>query len=153
MIQLAGQQELAVAADRIRSRLQKIPFIVRCIPDLTRVEHSGARDARVVVRPGFSFLRGEMTILVQREDAPDQERLCWRLEMRGIGSSAQARVVAQVESLGEQLSRLHYEVTIEQVGGLLRAVHSSLLQAAMQQTVQRFLRQMEEQCAAPADDE
>jgi carbon monoxide dehydrogenase subunit G len=86
-----------------------------------------------------------MQVRLQREPgAPDQEWQ-WRLEVRGIGSQAQARVRARLESLDPQNSRLHYQVTLEQVGGLLRAVQSSLLQAAMEKTIRDFLDRLEQQ--------
>ncbi|MCS7167317.1 MAG: SRPBCC domain-containing protein [Gemmatales bacterium] len=147
MLRLVGDYQLAAPREVVLKRLKEMHFVVRCIPDLARVEHLGEREARLVVRPGFSFLRGEMTVHLQREEMPDQEASSWGLELRGIGSSAQVRVQARVSAQEESRSVLHYEVALEQVGGLLRAVHSSLLHAAMQQTVNNFLAQMAAQLA------
>lgn len=143
MLYIQGQWDLPAAADIVWRKLQQMDFVVRCVPDLARVEYSGEREARLVVRPGLAFLRGEMTVHLQRETASQGNVSVWRMEMRGIGSSAQARITAQVEEVSEQASRLHYEVVLEQVGGLLRAVHSSLLQAAMEKTTRDFLQRVD----------
>lgn len=145
MLQVGGQRQFAASADEVRKHLQEMAALVQCVPDLVRVEQCDEQQAQLVVRPGFAFLRGEMQVRLQREPgAPDQEWQ-WRLEMRGIGSQAQARVRARLESLDPQNSRLHYQVTLEQVGGLLRAVQSSLLQAAMEKTIRDFLDRLEQQ--------
>ncbi|GBD35174.1 hypothetical protein HRbin36_00280 [bacterium HR36] len=139
MVQVRGQQEFAVSADILRQRLRTMEFLVRCIPDLVRVEHLEENQARLVVRPRLAFLRGEMRILLRREPAADEAAESWCLDIRGIGSSAQAWVTARVHACDDRTSRLDYEVTLQQVGGLLRAVHSALLEAAMQKTISDFL--------------
>jgi carbon monoxide dehydrogenase subunit G len=113
------------------------------------VELVAEERARFVVRPGFSFLRGEMTVQLERLAEPDG--LAWRMEVRGIGSSAKATVRCSIVKTSPDSCRLEYQVVIEELGGLLRTLHRSLLQAAVEKTVQDFLANLQRSFAPSAD--
>jgi hypothetical protein len=93
MIQASGEQQLPASAEIVRERLRQMHWLVSQMPNLARVELVAEERARFVVRPGFSFLRGEMTVQLERLAEPDG--LAWRMEVRGIGSSAQSHGAVQ----------------------------------------------------------
>lgn len=152
MIHVSGEQRLPASAEIVRQRLTQMNWLVKQMPHLARVESVAEDCARFVVRPGFSFLRGEMTVELQRLAEPEQ--LTWRMEVRGIGSFAQAVVRCSIQEDGLDTCRLHYEVKLEQLGGLLRTLHGSLLQAAVDKTVQDFLSNLQDSLAQskPSED-
>jgi len=141
MIRVSGQQHLPASAEIVRQRLTQMHWLVKQMPHLARVESVAEDSARFVVRPGFSFLRGEMTVYLQR--LTESSELAWQMEVRGIGSSAQAVVRCNLQEDGEEACQLHYEVKLEQVGGLLRTLQGSLLRAAVDKTVQDFLANLQ----------
>lgn len=143
MLQVRGQRELASSVDIVRRRLLDTDFLVRCLPDVAQVEQLQEREAWLKVRPSFSFLTGKLTIHLRRVGEADQDGSEWWMEVRGIGYTAEARLTAKVQALTEQTTLLDYEVVVEQLGGLLRMVHSSLLQAAMEKAIHDFLERLE----------
>jgi carbon monoxide dehydrogenase subunit G len=149
MIQASGEQQLPASAEIVRERLRQMHWLVSQMPNLARVELVAEERARFVVRPGFSFLRGEMTVQLERLAEPDG--LAWRMEVRGIGSSAQATVRCSIVKTSPDSCRLEYQVVIEELGGLLRTLHRSLLQAAVEKTVQDFLANLQRSFAPSAD--
>jgi carbon monoxide dehydrogenase subunit G len=118
MIQASGEQQLPASAEIVRERLRQMHWLVSQMPNLARVELVAEERARFVVRPGFSFLRGEMTVQLERLAEPDG--LAWRMEVRGIGSSAKATVRCSIVKTSPDSCRLEYQVVIEELGGLLR---------------------------------
>ena len=149
MIQTSGEQQLLASAEIVRERLRQMHWLVSQMPNLARVELVAENQACFVVRPGFSFLRGEMTVQLERIGEPDG--LAWRMAVRGIASSAKATVQCSVVETGPHSCRLQYQVVIEELGGLLRTLHRSLLQAAVEKTVHDFLANLHRSFASPTD--
>jgi carbon monoxide dehydrogenase subunit G len=106
-------------------------FLCQCFPGVDRVLRTDDRSAAVIVRPGFSFVRGTLEVSFEfaETDPPRSTRVI--IQIKSIGSSAEleSRLNLTASDLGTQVT---WNVNALQIGGLLKAVSQGLMQAAAQ---------------------
>ncbi len=88
MTRFEGDRDFSLTADALFARLSDARFLVQCIPDVETVISQEADRASLVLRPGFSFVRGtlEVSLLIVDAVAPSSARVL--LHSKGIGSSS-----------------------------------------------------------------
>lgn len=134
MVRFEGEKDFAQPPADLWAKLSDAHFLVQCIPDVESVAEVEADRARMVLRPGFSFVRGtlEATLQVVDKVAPISAR--YLIANKGIGSSAdvEAKITLAPQGPG---TRVHWTAEVEALGGLLKMVPSGLIRGAAQKVI------------------
>lgn len=147
MLQLTGAEKFDEPADVLWQSLANPAFLCQCFPGVDRVVRSDDRSAAIVVRPGFSFVRGTLDISFEfaETDPPRSARVL--IHVRGIGSSAELEMQFQLTApAGGTL--VAWTAAARQLGGLLKAVSQGLIQAAAQKVVRETWAEVHNRLAA-----
>ena len=77
MLRFEGDRDFPHAPAELFARLSDARFLVQCIPDVESVSSVEADRASLILRPGFSFVRGTLDVTLQIIDvvAPVSERV------------------------------------------------------------------------------
>jgi len=133
MLHLEGDRDFARSAADLWAKLCDARFLAGCIPE-AEVVSAEPRRAVCRVRPGLSFVRGDLEVTFELAEAVEGQSARYLIENRGIGSNAQ--VEAALAFLPQNGStRIHWTADIKQLGGLLKMVPSGLLKASAQKVV------------------
>ena len=128
MMQLSGEEHFGQKQTEIWARLTDAEFLARCLPGLERVESDESAFLVCRVRPGLSFLKGTIKVTLDAYGRQPPDSLCVRVRSKGIGSSAM--VETSVELSADGGTRISWRAEIVELGGLLKPVSRSLIQAA-----------------------
>ena len=135
MLLFEGDRDFAQAPDAVFVKLTDARFLVTCIPDvetLTRVE---ADQASLVLRPGLSFVRGNLEVELRLSEltAPTSARVV--LVSKGIGSSSTVDATLRFAAGLDHGTRVHWSAEVKELGGLLKMVPSGLIRGAAQKVI------------------
>ena len=158
-MQLQGHKSFSCRRDELWRRLTDLGFLVGCLPDVARVEEVTPTSARAVLRPGFSFVRGELHLTLERQPDPAPGTAAYLVQTKGVGSSTAVLATFRLaEPAGEDPSPggpgegclLQWSAEIRELGGVLKAVPRSLVQAGAMKVVSDLLAGIERQLASPS---
>jgi carbon monoxide dehydrogenase subunit G len=135
----AGQEQFAAAPARVFAAITDPESLARAIPDLTSHERVDERTLKGVVRPGFSFMRASMKLVLTIDQAsPPAPGTPGRAEMNitsgGIGASMKVgcRILLQEHDGG---TRLDWEAEVHELKGLIAAVSPALIRGAADKVI------------------
>ena len=133
MLRFEGDREFELSATETHARLTDLSFLVACIPDVELVRAIDINHADLVLRPGFSFVRGTLdtTLRLVERDAPGAKFL---LASKGIGSTSEVQATLTVTENGTG-SRVHWTAEVTSLGGLLKLVPAGLIRGAAEKVV------------------
>lgn len=133
MLRFEGDREFAVPPAEAHARLTDVAFLVACIPDVETVRAVDAGRAELVLRPGFSFVRGtlEVTLRLVEREAPGAT---FHLSSKGIGSSSEVRTTLAIAENGAG-ARVHWVAEVTSLGGLLKMVPAGLIRGAAEKVI------------------
>ena len=133
MLRFEGDREFAVSSAEAHARLTDVSFLVACIPDVETVRSIDGDRAELVLRPGFSFVRGtlEVTLHLVEREAPGAT---FHLLSKGIGSSSEVQATLAVAENGAG-SRVHWIAEVTSLGGLLKMVPAGLIRGAAEKVI------------------
>ena len=133
MVRFEGIREFAVSVADAHARLTDVSFLVSCIPDVETVRATDIDHAELVLRPGFSFVRGTLdtTLRIVERDASSARFL---LASKGIGSTSEVQATLTVAENGTG-SRVHWIAEVTSLGGLLKMVPAGLIRGAAEKVV------------------
>ena len=133
MSKFEGDREFALRPDETHARLTDVSFLVGCIPDVETVRVIEADRAELVLRPGFSFVRGtlDVTLRLVERVAPDARFV---LVSKGIGSSSEVQATLTIAESGTG-SRVHWVAEVTNLGGLLKLVPAGLIRGAAEKVI------------------
>ncbi len=134
MLHFEGDKQFPQAPPDLWARLSDARFLVQCIPDVQTVTHAEPTAAAFVLRPGFSFARGNLDTLLRIEEAVPDRSVRVVVESRGIGSRSTVEAVLTLAP-GDDGTRLHWSAAIRELGGLLKMVPQGLIRAAAQKVI------------------
>lgn len=151
MIHFEGEKDFAQPAAEIWEKLSDARFVVQCIPDVEMVKEATADHAVLVLRPGFSFVRGSLEATLHVVDAVAPTAARYVLANKGIGSSAdvEATIALTAQDSG---TRVRWTAAVTSLGGLLKMVPSGLIRGAAQKVVNDAWSAVETKLNAPAAD-
>ena len=133
MLRFEGDREFTLPPVEAHTRLADVSFLVTCIPDVESVKATAPDRADLVLRPGFSFVRGTLDVtlvLVERE----ANRAKFQLLSKGIGSSSEVQATLDVAEHGAG-SRVHWVAEVTSLGGLLKLVPGGLIRGAAEKVI------------------
>jgi carbon monoxide dehydrogenase subunit G len=149
MERLEGEKPFSLPCQAILAKLSDLSFLVECIPDAVRVRDVGERSAAVVIRPGFSFLRGELNLTIELlpDSAADSAR--YLFQTKGIGSTSAVESGFRAEPIGEG-TLLRWSVEVKHLGGLLNHVPRGLIQAGARKVIDDLLARVAAKLTVPS---
>lgn len=149
MVRFEGDKDFPQAPAELWAKLTDARFLARCIPDVESVKEVEANRAVLVLRPGFSFVRGtlDVTLLVVDAVAPTSAR--YVIASKGIGSSADVEATVALAAQ-ESGTRVHWTAEVKTLGGLLKMVPSGLVRGAAQKVVEDAWSAVEAKLNAPS---
>jgi carbon monoxide dehydrogenase subunit G len=135
MVRFEGDRDFAMSKEEVWAKLTDARFLVPCIPDVAEVKDLQPERASLVLKPGFSFVRGTLDVELRIVDAvaPTSARVV--LKSKGIGSTSDVEAGL---TLAEQEggTRVHWIVEVKELGGLLKMVPPGLVRGAAQKVVE-----------------
>jgi carbon monoxide dehydrogenase subunit G len=134
MTRFEGDRDFPHAADALFARLSDARFLVQCIPDVESVTSQEADRASLILRPGFSFVRGTLEVTLQVVDVVPPVSARVLLHSKGIGSSSDVEATLTLTA-HEGGTRVHWTAEVKSLGGLLKMVPAGLVQGAAQKVI------------------
>lgn len=134
MVRFEGEKDFSQAPAELWAKLADARFLAQCIPDVESVKEATADRAVLVLRPGFSFVRGTLDVTLRVVDAVKPSSARHVITSKGIGSSAdvEATVALAPEGTG---TRVRWTAEIKTLGGLLKMVPAGLIRGAAQKVI------------------
>jgi carbon monoxide dehydrogenase subunit G len=142
-MQFEGSLLLPRSLDELWPLLSDCRWLIQRVPDRSAESLLAEDHANAVIRPGFSFVRGNLDVELRRTKSKPQSELEYAATSRGIGSSAElmTRLLLHAE---ETATRMDWSVHIVKLGGLLKAVPTGLIRAAAQKAIDDVLANVQE---------
>ena len=133
MLRFEGDREFNLSPTEALARLTDVSFLVACLPDVESVRAIDIDRAELVLRPGFSFVRGTLdaTLRLVERDASGAR---FHLATKGIGSTSEVQATLAVAENGTG-SRVHWTAEVTNLGGLLKLVPAGLIRGAAEKVV------------------
>jgi carbon monoxide dehydrogenase subunit G len=125
----SGEQSLPFPPDRVYAALRELEGVAKQMPDVQSVERVDDHTLKLVVRPGFSFLRGTLKVTMQVEEREPGRTLVQTATSQGIGMSMTIRSEISI-SPAEGGTCAAWRAEVVERKGLVSAVGPSLIKAA-----------------------
>jgi uncharacterized protein len=142
MLQLSGERQVAVTPERLYPELADLTRLVQTLPDVSKVKAVSEDQASFVVKPGFSFVKGELDTAVQRVQHEPPRSASLSIASKGIGSSSKVLASFQLEPK-DNGTLLRWQAEIQELGGLLKLVPSGLIRGAAQKVFENWISKVE----------
>lgn len=134
MLHFEGTNSFPQNVDAVIARLSDPAFLVGCVPGVESVASTDAREARCVLRPGFSFVRGTLDLTVKVAEPTEPGIIKVHLHSKGIGSSSEVEATLKT-GVTPSGSEVRWFADITNLGGLLKAVPRGLIEAAAKKVI------------------
>jgi len=142
--QFGGEELFRAAPERLYAQLTDLEAMMRTIPDLVSSERVDDRSMRCVVRPGFSFLRGTLKLVISLDDLQPPTAASMHIAAQGIGVSM--RVASKLRIAADAGgSKLAWAAQVEEIKGLAAALSPALIKAAADQVIRHAWTQVRAQ--------
>ena len=135
MLRLEGARPINLPPETVWPKLRDASFLVQCIPDATVTGTPTQDQAACTVRPGVSFVRGSLDVVLEIAEAIEGKSLRWLQTSKGIGSSAEVESRLGVEASGSG-ALITWIAEITRLGGLLKAVPTGLIRGAAHKVIE-----------------
>lgn len=147
MIKLQGQKDYTVSADILWGKLSDMQFLVDCVPDKHDPKLVSPTKAEMIIRPNIAFLKGELTLVLEKTAETPPTAATLTLSTKGIGTTSTVVAQFEVQSAPSGGSRLLWSAEVTQLGGLLKAVPKGFIQGAAQKQINDLLTSLETKLA------
>ncbi|HJP31566.1 MAG: SRPBCC domain-containing protein [Candidatus Latescibacteria bacterium] len=134
MAQLCGELNLPQSPAQIWDRLIDPAFLATCMPQLESVEADDSAFLVCRVRPTLAFLKGTIRVTLSLYDRQPPASLRIRVDSKGIGSTATVETTVCLTAL-DTGTRLVWTADIIELGGLLKPIGRSLIDAAASKVI------------------
>lgn len=135
MVRFEGDRDFPQPPAELWTKLSDARFLAECIPDVETVKALDEHRAVLVLRPGFSFVRGTLEVTLNVVDAVEPESARYVIASKGIGSSADVEATIALAA-HEAGTRVHWTAEVKTLGGLLKMVPAGLVRGAAQKVIQ-----------------
>jgi len=148
MLRFEGDRDFAMPPAELYARLTDPAFLVQCIPDVESVGTCTADHATLVIRPGFSFVRGTLELDLRVADRVEPTSARVLLLSKGIGSSSE--VEAQL-TLAEQSggTRVHWTAEVKRLDGFMKFLPAGLIRGAAEKVINDAWERVRARLEAP----
>jgi carbon monoxide dehydrogenase subunit G len=149
MVRFEGEKDFPQPPAELWAKLSDARFLVQCFPDVETVAEAGPDHARMLLRPGFSFMRGSMEATLRVVDAVALESARYLIANKGIGSSADVEATFALAPQGTG-TRIRWTAEVKALGGLLKMVPAGLIRGSAQKVVNDTWSAVEAKLNAPS---
>ncbi len=126
-----GETTLPHPPQAVRDALVALEGVAKHMPDVTSVDRVDARTLKLVVKPGFSFLRGTLRVTMTIDETEPGRKLVQTAKSEGIGMSMTIESAITLEGIADGAeTKASWEAKVVERKGLVSAVGPSLIQAA-----------------------
>lgn len=147
MVRFEGDRDFRLSPAQLWARLTDARFLVQCIPDVESVKSVEDRQAALVLRPGFSFVRGTLDVDLKIQEVVEPVSANFVLKSKGIGSSADVET-SFVLSPTDTGTRVHWTAEVKSLGGLLKLIPTGLVRGSAQKVLDDVWKAVEEKLAS-----
>ena len=150
-MQIAGTEQFAASADRVREALSDLDILARSIPGLNSVERNDGTTLECRIKPSLSFISGALRTTVTRtsEAASDEagDEVAYSISSKGIGGGATVTATFRCSAdRGGGGSSVEWRAEVVERTGLLKPVGDSVIESTMgsvvESTWERFRSQL-----------
>jgi carbon monoxide dehydrogenase subunit G len=134
MVHLEGDKDFPQTPSALWAKLSNGQFLAECVPGMVSIKDASPESAVVVLRPGFSFVRGTLEVTLRRVEATPETALRYEILGKGIGSSSTVESTLTLAAQ-EAGTRVHWVADITNLGGLLKAIPQGLIQASAERVI------------------
>lgn len=134
MVRFEGDKDFPQAPADLWAKLTDARFLASCIPDVQSISLAEPDRAELVLRPGFSFVRGTLEVTLRVADAAAPTAARYLVSGRGIGSTSEveAAIALTPRDTG---THVHWTAEVKALGGLLKMVPPGLVRGAAEKVV------------------
>src|SRR4051812_33058472 len=101
MVRFEGERVFALPQEQLWARLTDARFLASCVPDVQEVKEAAPDRASLVLRPGFSFVRGTLDAELRVLDLAPPQSARVAVSGRGIGSTSEVEATLALAPEGE----------------------------------------------------
>jgi uncharacterized protein len=134
MVHLEGDKDFPLGQAALYAKLSDAQWLASCVPGMVSIKDTSAEAATLVLRPGFSFVRGTLEVTLRRLEATPETALRYEILGKGIGSTSTV-VAALTLATQDAGSRVHWVADIVNLGGLLKAIPQGLVKASAERVI------------------
>jgi carbon monoxide dehydrogenase subunit G len=134
MLRFEGDRDFALPVEQLWAKLTDARFLARCVPDVQEAREATPDHASLVLRPGFSFVRGTLEVELRLADLVPPASARVLVSGRGIGSTSEVEATLALAGEGES-SKVHWTAEVKTLGGLLKMVPAGLIRGAAEKVV------------------
>ncbi len=146
-MQIAGTEQFAASADRVREALSDLDILARSIPGLDSVESNDGATLECRIKPSLSFISGALRTTVTRTSEAASDEVAYSISSKGIGGGATITATFRCSAdRGGGGSSVEWRAEVVERTGLLKPVGDSVIESTMgsvvESTWERFRSQL-----------
>ena len=146
-MQIAGTEQFAASADRVREALSDLDILTRSIPGLDSVESNDGTTLECRIKPSLSFISGALRTTVTRTSEAASDEVAYSISSKGIGGGATVTATFRCSAdRGGGGSSVEWRAEVVERTGLLKPVGDSVIESTMgsvvESTWERFRSQL-----------
>jgi len=134
MVRFDGDRLIGLPPDEVYARLTSTEFLVRCLPDVEEVRSVEETHAQIVLRPGFTFVRGSLDLTLKVLDKVPETQARLLLTTKGIGSGSEVEAGWTLEGSGSE-TKVIWFAEVKNLTGLLKLVPKGLITGAAEKVI------------------
>jgi carbon monoxide dehydrogenase subunit G len=153
----AGQEQFAAPSSRIFAIMTDPDSLAKAVPNMESCERVDDKTLRGSVRPGFSFLRASLRMVLTVTEATPAAaaapaRIAMTISSQGIGASMKVECRIEIHDDGDGC-RAAWEAKVHELKGLITAVSPTLIRGAADKVIRdgwEAVRRQAEENVEPA---
>lgn len=148
-LELSGSEQFSASPEQVFAALVDLDRLAANIPDVESADRIDADTLKCVVRPGFSFVRGKVNLVIQVVERQTASLAKMQTTMQGIGQQMKAESIVQLEPIASG-TLLRWQVNVLELKGLLSAVSPSLIKGAAENIIRGVWQRMRSEFEPPS---
>jgi carbon monoxide dehydrogenase subunit G len=150
MMNFEGNEFFEVPPETLYERLTDLTLMQKFIPGLESATLVDENKMQCVVRPGLSFVRGNLKLEMEMLEKQPPSLARMRVHGKGIGNDVTIESVLALAPYEDgKATALHWSAEIVKLGGLLKAVSKGLIQAAANKVVEHTWAELRTEMGLP----
>ena len=132
----SGEELFNATPKKAFAVLTDLEALPSAMPGVASSQRLDERTLKATVRPGFSFVGGQIRLTLHLVEASAPASAVMRVEAQGIGMSMQVESRLVLSPLDDgRRTRLAWVARVSEIKGLITAVPAGLIRAAAEKTI------------------
>jgi carbon monoxide dehydrogenase subunit G len=148
-LEFSGEEQFRASPEELYALLTDLHVLAANIPDVTQSQVLDERTLSCTVRPGLSFLRGTLKLLIHLEENQPPTMAAMKIDAKGIGQAMRVQSRFSLEPT-EPGTRLTWTAQVAEMKGLVATVSASLVRGAAEQVIRHAWSQIRGQLGESA---